>query len=235
MAWPLPCDARVERLRATRPSELWARSPETFLSTHKSEIMRTLLCILPLLAGGIAAQTQVVRGDVDGVQGTNRFQLDCTQIPLVSNSVNLQALHDASRQQDIEYEMQVVNVGTLDNPVLDVRSAVVIAETLDMGNLRFGRSENWRLFGAAGSAFGIFVTERANTSYIPFPGLGAWVVGPTAVLFRSGVMPSGVFQFSFTMPTLPNLVGVEFTSQAVLVTGQNLTITHAACKEVRDD
>ncbi|MEM7203302.1 MAG: hypothetical protein AAF628_23770 [Planctomycetota bacterium] len=68
-------------------------------------------------------------------------------MPLVSSVVNLQALHDASRQQDIEYEMSVQNIGTPGAPILDVLSAVEIPETLDMGNLRFGRSETWEVFG----------------------------------------------------------------------------------------
>ena len=34
-----------------------------------------------LLASTALAQPQLVRGDIDGIQGTNRFQLECTQIP----------------------------------------------------------------------------------------------------------------------------------------------------------
>ena len=56
-----------------------------------------------------------------------------------SSSPNLQKLHDISRQQNIEFEMMVNNIGTLTQPVLDVLSARQIPEMFDMGNLRFGR------------------------------------------------------------------------------------------------
>ncbi|MEM7203301.1 MAG: hypothetical protein AAF628_23765 [Planctomycetota bacterium] len=43
----------------------------------------------------------------------------------------------------------------------------------------------------------------------------------------------GRFQFRFQMPTIPSLIGVEFTSQAVIADGSALVLTHGDCKEVR--
>lgn len=187
-----------------------------------------------VLAAAASAQSFTIEGDIDSVQGTNRFVLDCTNINLISNTVNLQALHDASRQQDIEYRMDVMMVGP---NTLNVLSAVAFPEQLDMGNLRFGRSERWAITGAPGSAFAIFVNTRAATSLLPVPPLGAWVVGGNAPLFTQGQIGGfGRFEFSYTMPTIPALVGVEFTTQAALVSPANvLSITHAACKDVRSN
>ena len=45
----------------------------------------------------------------------------------------------------------------------------------------------------------------------------------------------GRFRFNFTMPTIPQLVGVEFTSQAVVVEPTGLLlVTNPDCKDVRN-
>jgi len=199
--------------------------------------MKINLFVAPILLATTAfAQPQLVRGDVDGIQGTNRFQLECTQIPLVSNAVNLQALHNLSSGQDIEFEMMVNNIGTLQSPVLDVLSAQQIPEIFDMGNLRFGRSETWEVFGVPNSRTAVYLGLRAGTQYHPFGPFGTWVMGPESVLLQLGTISGlGRFQFRFTMPTIPQLVGVEFTSQALVVEPSgSLLITNPDCKEVRD-
>lgn len=203
-----------------------------------TKTMKTLLLAAPLLlATTTFAQTQLVRGDIDGIQGTNQFQLDCTQIPLTSTTVNLQQLHNLSQQNNIEFEMQVVNVGTPAQPVLNVVSANQIPEMFDMGNLRFGRSETWEVFGVPGSAAFVFMTWRPLTSYLPVGPAGTWVLGGTVLTMGQGtISPIGQFRFNFTMPTIQSLVGFEFTSQAAVVepTG-NLVLTNPDCKEVRDN
>lgn len=195
------------------------------------------LLAVPLLLGTTAlAQSQLVRGDVDSISGTNRFQLECTQIPLVSTAVNLQQLNNLSSGQDIEFEMRVNNIGTPSQPVLDVLSAVQIPEIFDMGNLRFGRSESWEVLGAPGSLTAVYLGLRATTFYQPFGPFGTWVMGPEALPLRTGVIGGGGrFQFQFTMPTFPQLVGVEFTAQALVAEPTRLLITNPDCKEVRDN
>lgn len=200
--------------------------------------VKKLLSFVPfaLLACGVTAQTQLVRGDVDVIQNTNpdRFQLDCTGIPLVSSTVNLRQLHDASRQQDIEYEMEVVDIGTGGRTVLDVRSARVIPELFDMGNLRFGRSETWETFAAPGSQVWTFVDFRAATRYLPIGPAGTWVLGAGAFAIASGTTSAiGRFQFQFTMPTVPALVGTEFTAQSVVQENGVFWLTNPDCKDVR--
>lgn len=204
--------------------------------------MRTLLLTASalLLSVGLAseslAQTQLVRGDIDGIQGTRRFRLQCSaNIELVSNTVNLQQLHDASRQQNIEYDMQVTDVSVGGNTILNVVSAVAIPEMLSMGNLRFGRSETWEVFAPSGSPVAVYVNLTANTTYLPLGDLGTWILGSPSVLFRAGNSVGGQFRFNFTMPTMPELVGTSFTSQALFAAGNDLVITNPDCKAVRAD
>lgn len=198
--------------------------------------------LFPLFAASLAlsvsAQTgQLVRGDVDSVQNSNRFQLDCTSVPLVSTAVNLQALHDASRRQDIEYEMRVTNTGTATNPVLNVLSARQIPEILDMGNIRLGRSDRWHVLGPAGDLAVVYVAPRAGTGYIPVGAAGAWNLGLNFILFNAGaISTAGRFEFSFQPPNNPGLVGQVIVSQALIVARSGaLTITNPACKEIRPD
>ncbi len=191
------------------------------------------ILVSTLLAATATAQTQLVRGDVDGIQGTQRFQLECTQIPLISTAgVNLQALHDMSRGQDIEFEFQVI---VQPGPTLDVQSYRVIPEIFDMGNLRFGRSESWEVNGTPGSATAVYMTTRSLTGFLPAANAGSWLLGNVVLLMNQGVIgPTGQFRFNFRMPTIPSLVGVEFTAQALVAETGGLLITNPDCKEVRD-
>ena len=99
--------------------------------------MNKLFLVLPLLAASAMAQTYRIVGDVDAIQGTNLFELDCTHIRLVSTTVNLQQLHDASRQQNIEYDMQVTDVSAGGLTILNVLSAVAVYEVLGPIATRF--------------------------------------------------------------------------------------------------
>lgn len=199
--------------------------------------MKNLFLILPLLATSAFAQTQRIVGDIDSIQGTNLFELDCTRIRLVSTTVNLQQLHDASRQQDIEYDMQVTDVTSGGVTTLNVLSAVAVPEQFQMGNLRFGRSETWDLFGSAGSAYQVWLTTRNATTFLPLSGFGnAWFMGPGAVAAFQGVMAQSFIQFRFQMPTIPALVGVEFSAQTVLASPSNtISLTNPHCRVVRND
>lgn len=203
----------------------------------EKRIMRlhTQLPVLALLlTAAIPAQLQLVRGDVDAVQGTNIFRLECTNIRLVSQTVNLQALHDASRQQDIEYEMQVRDVSQGGETVLDVVTAKTIPEIFSMGNIRLGRSDTWELFGTPGSAAGMFVTLPAFTSYVPLGPAGAWLVGSQSLIFASGTVNAiGQFQVRFEPPNDPGLVGMVVFGQGVLVQNGALLLANPDCKEVR--
>lgn len=185
-------------------------------------------------ASSSLAQTQLVRGDVDSIQGTNQFRLDCTaNVRLVSNTVNLQQLHDLSRQQDIEYEMQVLDVSSGGTTILNVVSAQQIPEILDMGNLRFGRSESWQVFAPSGSSVAVYIALTSSTSYLPLGGAGTWILPLSAPLLRSGVSTGGRFQFQLQMPTIPSLVGTSFSAQAIYANGSQVLITNPDCKEVR--
>ena len=183
---------------------------------------------------GVQAQTQLVRGDIDGIKNTRLFQLDCTHIRLVSTTVNLQKLHDASRQNNIEYEMQVRDVSSGGTKMLNVISAKAITEMMNMGNLRFGRSDTWEVFGPSGSLAVVFLQSRSMTSYLPLGSAGTWLLGGNAILFNFGTITNGSFRFNFQPPTIQSLVGQEFSSQALIVSRNGgLTITNPDCKEVR--
>jgi len=199
--------------------------------------MKNLFLAIPLLAISAFAQSFTIRGDVDVIQNTNLFELDCTRIRLVSTAVDLQALHNASRQQNIEYDMQVVDVSSGGLTILNVLSAVAVPEQFDMGNLRFGRSETWDLAGTAGSRYAIFVNDRNATSLLALPAFSnSWFMGPNAVQIFSGTMNAAFIQIPFQMPTIPALVGAQFSAQTLLLSPSNaLSITHADCKIVRNN
>ncbi len=187
------------------------------------------------LCAPLCAQNQLVRGDVDSVQNTNRFVLKCTNVPLVSTTVNLQQLHDATRQQNLTVEMTVRDIGTT-TPVLDVLAAQIVPERMDMGNLRFGRTETWEVFAAPGSHAWIFVDVMASTGFLGFGDAGAWVLGRNAALLANGPVGAlGRFQLRFQMPDIPALVGQTFVSQAIVQENGTLLLTEADCKAVRAD
>lgn len=194
------------------------------------------LLTLSLVSLPVAAQTQLVRGEVDGIQNTfNLFQLKCTTVRLTSATLNLQGLHDATRQNNMSLEMQVID--TFGNGTsLEVVSANVVPRQLDMGNLRFGRSETWEIFAAPGSMIWSFVGGAADTRYTPIGTAGTWILGPSAVPFVSGTASAvGSLRFNFTMPTIPALTGTMFASQAVIQQNGVFRITNPECKEVRSN
>jgi len=197
--------------------------------------LRTTLIALALLAVPAAAQTQLVRGEVDGIQNTNRFQLKCTTVRLTSATQNLQALHDLTRQNNLVLEMQVVDTSG-NGTSLEVVSASAVTRQHDMGNLRIGRSETWEVFAAPGSRIWTFFGSGADTRYLPLGSFGTWILGPSAVPFMSGVAsPGGSLRTQFTMPNVPGLVGVAFSSQSVVEQGGAFQITNPECKTVRAD
>jgi hypothetical protein len=157
-------------------------------------------------ATAATAQTQLVRGDVDRVQNSQNFQLDCTTIRLVSSTVNLQQLHDQSRQQDIEYEMQVNDVSAGGVTILDVLSARAIPELMDMGNIRLGRSDSWEVLGAPGSSALVFVNAGNQTRYLPAGSMGTWLLNTNFLFFQFGVI-SSAGQFRVRLPAQCLLCG----------------------------
>ena len=183
------------------------------------------------LGGAVSAQTQLVRGKVEDVSGTNRFILDCTTIPLVSRALNLNTLVGA------QWNLQVIDVGTPGAPRLDVQSATPATKIFDMGNLRFGRAERWQVNYTPGSMTAVFVQATSATSYLPLGAAGAWLLGANAAFVNAGVVNGqGQFEFRLTMPTIPSLVGVSFSGQAVVAPpSAPLLITNADCREVRAD
>lgn len=187
-------------------------------------------------ASSLNAQVFTIRGDVDGVQRTQGlFVLDGTNIPLVSSTQNLQFLHDQTRQSDFAYEMTVENIGTPGAPVFDLQAATLVPELMDMGNLRFGRSESWEVFAAPGSEVFVFLNLRSQTSFAPVTIDQSWFLGSNALPIRTGFANGlGSLRFNFTMPTRPALLGVEFSSQAAIVNGGVLSLTELDTKEVRN-
>ena len=192
----------------------------------------TLIATL-LSVASITAQTQLVRGEVDRIQNTqNLFQLKCTTIRLTSATQNLNALHDATRQNPLVLEMQVTD--TFGNgSSLEVVSASLIPRQHDMGNLRFGRAETWEVFAAPGSQIWVFVAGT-DTRYLPLGDAGTWILGSSALPFFDGAANAGgSLRRDVTMPTIPALVGTVFTSQSVVATNGVFRLTNPECKAVR--
>lgn len=194
------------------------------------------LLTLSLVSLPAVAQTQLVRGEVDGIQNTaNLFKLKCTTVRLTSATLNLQGLHDATRQNNMSLEMQVID--TFGNGTsLEVVSAVVVPRQLDMGNLRFGRAETWEIFAAPGSMIWSFVGAGNDTRYLPLGDAGTWILGPSAVPFVSGTASAiGSLRFNITMTTIPALTGAVFASQAIIQENGAFRISNPECKEVRSN
>lgn len=193
---------------------------------------QTLILSALALAAVLPAQTQTVRGEVEDVRNTqNQFYLKCTNIPLVSSTVDLRALEQANQQ----LILQVINAGTPAAPVLDVQSTVVTPRIMDMGNLRFGRSERWEVNADPGTFAMVFIGLTQNTRYVPLGGLGTLLLGNDAAALNSGfVNGQGQFQFNFTMPTLPQLLGTSVTSQALASVGGSYLISNPDCKEIEN-
>jgi hypothetical protein len=191
--------------------------------------MRTLLIASLLLAATLPAQTQTLRGKVEDVRGTsNQFFLDCTNIPLVSSALNLNLLVG---QDSI---LDVTNVGTAANPILDVQAATPTTKVFDMGNLRVGETRRWEVNAAPGSLAFVFFDFTANTRYVPFGAPGVFLLGPGAVTITSGTTNGqGQFQFDFFVPPSASAyLGTSFTGQALLATGGNWSFSNADCREV---
>ena len=199
------------------------------------KFLPTTLLTVAILSVPTLAQTQLVRGDVDGIQHTRRFRLKCTNIELVSKTVNLQALHDASRQQKFEYAMQVRDVSSGGRAILNVLSAKRIPKLFDMGNLRLGRADRWHVLGKPGELALVYLNGGpSTTSYLPLGSLGTWLLGTNALFFNFGrIKATGRFEFWFQPPNVRSLVGTVFTGQAVVASMSGLLITNAQCKAVR--
>lgn len=187
-----------------------------------------------LLTANLSAQHRLI-GDVDGIQGTNRFLLDGTTIELVSTSVNLLQLENLSRQSDIEFDMQVTTVST--NPtVLNVLSAVEVPEIFEMGKLRLGETDSWEVRGIPGSTTAVFICARESTRYLPLPGIGTLLLGaPISPMNQGTIGATGQFRFFFTMPNEPVLLGFEITAQALVRSPAGVvSLTHASSREIEN-
>lgn len=184
---------------------------------------------LLFFAALLPAQTQIVRGDVEDVPNTaSQFILKCTNIPLVSTTLNLNNFTNGN------WILDVVNVGNATNPVLDVRAATATAKIFDIGNLRLNRADRWEVTAAPGSFALIMLDAMVNTRYTPFGALGTWLLSPGAAHVASGTTNAlGKFETSVFVPNLPALVGTTFTGQALVAAGGNVQISNADCKEVR--
>ena len=192
--------------------------------------MRTLSLTTSLLAIAalLPAQTQTLRGGVEDVQGTqNQFFLDCTTIPMVSNTINL------NLWTNTEAVMQVVNIGTPQSPILRVESIATTNKILDMGNLRFGQSNTWEVNAPTGSFCMVFIDFIWNTGYTPFGSTGTYLLGPTPVSFRSGLATSqNQFRFQFTMPNVPQFTGITVSGQSLVGTNGTWSLSNVDCKDV---
>ena len=187
-----------------------------------------LLCCPVLLMSLLSAQTQTLRGKVEDVQNTqNQFFLDCTNLPVVSSALNLNAWVG---QQAI---LQVVNVGTATAPVLRIDAAVATTKVFDMGNLRLGQGARWEVDAPAGSFAFMFLNFTSLTSYTPFGAFGTWLLGNGAATIASGVTNSqNQFEITYTMPVIPALVGVSMSSQALVGDHGTWFFSNPDCKSI---
>jgi hypothetical protein len=194
--------------------------------------MKTTLSMLAALtfAATTVAQTVTIRGKVEDVQGTqNQFYLDGTNIPLVSNTLNL------NLWQGQDAILDVVNVGTASAPTLRVDAATATTKMMDMGNLRLGETRTWEVFAPSGSGAFIFMDWTANTRFAPVPGFqGAVFLGDSPHFLTGGITFGGVFQTTFTTPNNPALVGLAVSSQALVTTNTAWILSNVDGKVVEN-
>jgi hypothetical protein len=191
--------------------------------------MRSLLFLsTAFLSALVPAQTQILRGSIEDVQQTqNQFFLDCTNIPVRSSTLNL------NNFISFEAILQVTNVGTAQNPLLEVHSVTPTTKTFDMGNLRLGRSARWEINAPAGSFGMMFVDFTFNTGYLPFGSAGVWLLGGSAASLASGITNGqNQFEINFTMPNIPSLVGTSFTGQGLIGDHGTWFFANPDCKVV---
>ncbi|MFN3240253.1 MAG: hypothetical protein ACE37K_01945 [Planctomycetota bacterium] len=175
--------------------------------------MRTAIILAATFAAAAALPAQTtIRGKVEDVQNTNnQFYLDGTDIPVVSNVLNL------NLWQGQQALLDVVNVGTAAAPVLRIDAATPTNKVMDMGNLRLGETKTWEVFAPTGAAAFVFMDWTSNTGFTPLPGIGgAWLMGGAPFLLAGGFTQGGMFQTTFTTPNDPGLVGLMVTSQALV-------------------
>lgn len=174
--------------------------------------MHKLLIASLLLATVATAQTQSLRGKVEDVQNTvNQFYLDGTRIPVVSTALNLNLWIGQ------EAILQVVNVGSAGAPILRVDAAAATAPVFDMGNLRLGQSARWQATAPTGSFAFLFLGFTDLTGYSPFGSYGVWLLGNSAATLAFGVTNAqNQFEVQYTMPSIPSLVGIELSAQALI-------------------
>jgi hypothetical protein len=184
-------------------------------------LTHTLLSLALLLPSTALAQTQLVRGKVEDIAGTNRFVLDCTMLELTSTTLNLNALVGQ------QFDLQVTKLPAS----LNVVSATPVAKIFDMGNLRIGRADRWQITGLPGEQAFAFLTSTDLTSYMPAGIYGTWLLGSTFAPIASGTIGQlGRFEFSFQPPNVPFLIGVSFTAQGGIVGATRALFTNPDCK-----
>jgi len=182
------------------------------------------------VADAATAQTVTIRGKVEDVSGTqNQFYLDGTDIPVVSNVLNLNAW------QGQQAFLDVVDIGTAAAPMLRIDAAVATTKMMDMGNLRLGQNKTWEVFAANGAFAFVFFDWTVNTGFLPIPGfVGAWMLGLNPAFLDGGVVTQGRFQTSFTMPNLPALLGTRVSSQALVANNGALEFSNLDQKEIEN-
>ncbi|MFT4511329.1 MAG: hypothetical protein ACI89X_000497 [Planctomycetota bacterium] len=183
-------------------------------------------CILSAAAN---AQT-TIRGKVEDVQGTaNQFFLDGTNIPVVSNVLNL------NLWQGQHAFLDVTNIGTAASPILRIDAATQTVKMMDMGNLRLGQTKTWEVFAPTGSTAFIFMDWTSNTGFTPIPVFnGAWLMGNQPFLLAGGVTFGGFFQTTYTTPNNPAFIGLEVTSQALVATQNTWEFSNVDSKTVEN-
>jgi len=169
----------------------------------------TTLTAVCILSAATSAQT-TIRGKVEDAQGTaNQFYLDGTNIPVVSNVLDL------NQWQGQHAFLDVTNIGTVAAPMLRIDAATGTTKMMDMGNLRLGQTKTWEVFAPTGTAAFIFMDWTANAGFLPIPGFGgAWLMGSQPFLLAGGITFGGVYQTTYTTPNNPALIGLEVSSQA---------------------
>jgi len=186
------------------------------------------LCIasIALISTTSQAQDVMLRGKVEDVPGTNQFFVDCTNVALQSSTIDLNAF------LGLQVELHGTNIGTTQNPRIDVTSIKAIPRIFEVGgNGSIGRELQLQVVSNPGDQAWLFADVASG--FAPAHSFGTFLLAHVLPPVAQGTVPAtGVLQISLPIPNNPNLVGLEVFGQALVAGSGVASLSNADCKTI---
>jgi len=174
-------------------------------------------------SAGLAAQASsplaVFRGNLEPrVAGGYRL-VGTADVEVVSPTYDLGRLVWAADLLGHEYEFELVDLGSQSgHHVVELRSARAITDDMHVTPLTLGRGWVVNIEAAAGSNVYLHAGLRKLTDFVQIKDHGSWILGPDAVFVgKVEASAAGRATVQGHMPALKELVGLDVTMQAVVV------------------